>query len=368
MQKFFIGLVQALLLITVAVLVVFFVNDGMRGIARIAASSIPEKPLPDITWDASDKGELWFASYTPYDLDVMFAGMDASDQTVSKGILVLPENASTSQPVPAMVILNGSGGIKPGREMAYAQWLSENGIAGFVVDYYASRGIEPEDRYMKKVISVTEFDILADAFSALRKLRTHPLIEDDAIGVMGFSYGGMAARFALDDRIRQSVLGDEPGFTLHVDYYGPCFQDLGTEIVAGKNLLTLRGTEDASNNLNDCRMRETQLAALGVEVEKHVFEGVGHSWENLEPRAMKEDAPYIDGCEFVYSMSGVPFLNGEPIIDVNEESDRYDRVVQRMKSGNILKDCVKQGYIVGRDENAKQRSDSILLDYLARKF
>ncbi|MBK6583363.1 MAG: dienelactone hydrolase family protein [Gammaproteobacteria bacterium] len=68
----------------------------------------------------------------------------------------------------------------------------------------------------------------------------------------------------------------QPGFALHVDFYGPCFQDLASPALTGGPILTLRGTADASNDLVACARREQQLRDAGIEVQTHIYEGAGH--------------------------------------------------------------------------------------------
>ena len=60
------------------------------------------------------------------------------------GTLVLPAGAAAR--MPAMVIAHGSGGILPGREEAWAGRLNGLGIATFVVDSFAPRGLSSTAR------------------------------------------------------------------------------------------------------------------------------------------------------------------------------------------------------------------------------
>ena len=104
-----------------------------------------------------------------------------------------PAGASAAQPVPAMVILPGSGGISPGREEEYAKLLNRHGIAAFIVEYYEPRGMTSDFSYMLRSGSVTEFDIVTDAYSALKLLSTSPAIDPKRIGLVGHSEGGIIA-------------------------------------------------------------------------------------------------------------------------------------------------------------------------------
>jgi dienelactone hydrolase len=338
---------------------------GAAGVVAAALPDFPDLPEPVASLAATSAGEIYFASSTPYDLDVILRDMSHAIPTTGVGTLSLPAGASPENPVPAMVLLHGSGGIRPGRERAYAELLNEAGYAAFVVDYYVPRGIRPDHDYMLKVLSVTEFDAISDAYAALALLATHPAIDGSRIGLAGFSYGGMATRFAMDERIRQALAPQLPGFAAFVDVYGPCFQVLGTKQTNGAPLLTLRGSEDASNDLEACARRENELRELGVAVESHVYEGAGHAWESDLPRRMIDEAPYVSGCEVVYDEDGRSSIDGQGIVQVPVETPRAERVAVRMASGGPMRDCVKSGYVIGSDRETQRKANTALLAFLA---
>ncbi len=292
--------------------------------------------------------------------------MEHAIPTTGQGTLYLPAQASATTPVPAMVLLHGSGGLSPGREHRMGRWFSEHGVAAFVVDYYLPRGMGDESNYMLRVVSVTEFDALADAYGALRLLSRHPAIDPERIGVIGFSYGGMAVRIAMDERVRRALAPELPGFAAFVDVYGPCFQDLDTPATNGAPLLTLRGTEDASNDLAACREREDELRALGVAVEARVYEGAGHAWEVDVPRELMEDAPYLSGCTVRYDERGRSWVGDRAVVDVPVDTSRAERVVLRLASGDVMFDCVKSGYLIGRDDATRARAEAHILAFLER--
>lgn len=341
---------------------------GAAGLMGVALPEFPELPPPTLELTDERGGEIYFATGTPTDLDVILDGAPGSLVTTGIGTLFVPPEASAQSPVPAMVVLHGSGGISPGREMEYGKLLSENGIAAFVVDYYSPRGITDDTPYLLRVMTVTEFDVIVDAYASMQLLATHPAIDGDRIGAMGFSYGGMAARFAMDERVRSALAPGRRGFAVFVDYYGPCFQNLGTQRTNGAPLLTLRGTEDKSNDLEACALREEELRALGVSVESHIYQGAGHAWEVDTERKLFADSPYVAGCEVRYDAAGRSSVDGRPIIDMPLETGRAERIVARMNSGEPLRDCVKSGYVIGKDDETRAKSDATLLEFLGRVF
>ena len=329
--------------------------------------AFPHWPAPVTELAANANGEIYYQTATVFDLDVILNGMQGAVPTTGLGYLSVPKDASAEHRVPAMVILPGSGGISPGRESEYAKLLNQHGIAAFVVEYYEPRGMTKKYSYMLRAGTVTEFDLVTDAYSALKLLSTSPVIDPAKIGLMGFSYGGMATRHAMDSRIHAALAPQLLGFALHADFYGPCFQKLGTTKTNGAPLLTLRGTADNSNDLSACEIREKELAAIGVAVEHHTFEGAGHAWENSEPQHMN-DAPYLAGCEIDYDAQGYSSIGGVRLTHNDPETTRYERLAARLTSGAKFKTCLHHGYTVGRNEAATQGGYVALVTFLEKNF
>ena len=136
--------------------------------------------------------------------------------------------------------------------------------------------------------------------------------------------------------------------------YGSCFQKLGTKKTNGAPLLTLRGSEDASNDLEACAERENELKSLGVAVEAIVYDGAGHAWENTQPQFFSEQSLYIEGWEWSYDEKGVPLVDGERLVDYEQNATRAERNRARLRLGARLSDCVKYGYLIGRDEKTRR--------------
>lgn len=346
----------------------YWLNGGAAGLVRLALPEFPDFPPPLVTLESGQQGEIYFQTATPFDLDVVLGDMSLALPTTGVGTLLLPAGASPERPVPAMIVVHGSGGIAPGREMEYARLLNANGYAALVIDYYLPRGATADVNYMIRVLSITEFDAISDAYHALALLQTHPDLDASRIGIMGFSYGGMAARFAMDQRIAESLHASGPRFAVHVDYYGPCFQKLPAVAVTGAPLLTLRGTEDKSNDIEACALREQELRALGARVESLVYAGAGHAWEIARERRLSEDSPYVVGCEVSYDERGRSMSGAEYIVDIPLDTPRAERISVRLASSDVLRDCVQSGYVIGRDDATRAQSDAALLEFLAREL
>lgn len=330
------------------------------------ALPLPERSEPT-RLEAATQGEIVFDSRTPFDFDVLLQHLERVPVSSTKGFLFLPAKASEAEPAPAMVVLPGSGGVKLGHQMLYADLLVQHGYAALVIDYYESRGIDDDVvPYPVMVTNVTEFDVVTDAYAALRALAAHPAIDPERIGLMGFSYGGMATRLALDARLRAKLAPDVPAFAAHVDFYGPCFQDFGTTKTTGAPLLTLRGARDASNDLVACARDEERLRAAGSEVGSVIFPTAGHSWGSLWPRHTTPST-YVRGCVMAYDERGVASVRGKRMIADDAPIDRASRFALRTASGAFFEGCLEAGYTVGRDEEVHRAANAELVRFIDEK-
>lgn len=328
--------------------------------------AMPEKPsgLPEIasTLSAETAGTLGFPTRHAYDFSVVLTDYQSAEEMTGIGHLYLPENVEG--PVPAMIILHGSGGIKPGREHEYGELFAANGIAGFVVDYYSPRGATEDTPYFMKTMIASETDVLVDAYEALNFLAGHPGIDAQRVGVTGYSYGGMATRYALDDRVAKILSPQGNRFAAHADFYGPCHQVTGHSGTTGAAYLAVFGSQDDSIDPAVCETVHAEIEAAGSPTEVHIIEGAGHAWENDQPREEIPN-PYIRGCTFSFATdTGHFLLDGELLPYAEPGSSLSERMSIRAQLGAQVGNCLGQGYIVGRDDDADAEAKSILLRFL----
>lgn len=340
---------------------------GLPWTTKIDLPEFPQQPEPTTELSIDDSGMLYFHTKSPYDFSVLLNDYDNAKPTIGRGELFLPDNASIDKPVAALIILHGSGGIVKGREKEYAKLFAKQGIASLILDYYQPRGVTEKTPYLKKMLSSTEVDIIVDAYSALKLLATHPLIDARRIGVTGYSYGGMATRYTLDPRLRQIIAPDVPPFALHMDIYGPCHQTLGESRTTGGDYLAIFGDQDNSVDPQACERVQAMLRQAGTDVERYIIKGAGHAWENTKPRK-EYGNPYIKDCTFSFHpQTGHLLVNNKPAKSAGQNATRGERALIRTRIQIEAPECIKQGYIVGKDEASDRQAKSIMIDYLKRK-
>lgn len=347
---------------------------GENGTALAERQTLPLPPFPDLppaqtTLRADQDGEIYFPIKSPYDFSRVLNGYDSLPETSGKGTLIMPNGASADTPVPVVVILHGSGGIAKGREFEYAELFAENGIASFVLDYYAPRGVTADTPYVMKTMITTEVDIMSDAYSALKVLGTHPAIDANRIGVTGYSYGGMATRYVLDDRLKTIMAPNVPPFALHMDIYGPCHQTLGHTGTTGAPYLAIQGDADNTIDTELCQVVYRDLEVGGSSVESHVIAGAGHGWENAAPQT-EFPGGFVHGCKFSFDSERGTFLVDGKKSRFQPEPDmtRNERAYVRSTLGELVGGCVGQGYTVGNNPEADAKSKAWQLDFMKRVF
>lgn len=333
----------------------------------ITLLAFPDLPEPPSSLSETDAGQLTFPTSSPYDFEVLLNDPDAALPTTGLGDLTLPEGASAAAPVPAMVILHGSGGITEGREQRYVDLFASLGVAAFVVDYYTPRGVTAETPYGMKTMAATEVDVIADAYAALSFLQGHPAIDPERIGVIGFSYGGMATRYTMDDRLKDLLAPDAPGFALHIDTYGPCHQDTGHWGVTGAPYLAVYGDNDNSVDPAACAVVQERLRENGAPVEVLIIEGAGHAWENSAPQVMGT-YPYIRGCTFSYDPEGRFTINGELAPAAPMGAGRQERAQYRAGLAAMVDGCIGIGYLIGSDPDTDAKAKAAMTDFMRRHF
>ena len=344
-------------------------DTASQAAPELPLPSFPDYPAATTKLSADDSGTIYYPIKSPYDFSRVLNGYENLDTHTGIATLTLPKGASADSPVPAVVIIHGSGGIKTGREDRYATLFAENGIASFVIDYYAPRGVQDDTIYQMKTMIATEVDVISDAYSALNVLGTHPAIDATRIGVTGYSYGGMATRYVMDDRIKNIMAPDVPAFALHMDIYGPCHQTTGHSGTTGAPYLAIHGDNDNSVDPALCQEVYKDLEAAGTSVESHVMPGAGHAWENATPRAIFEEGSYVRGCKFTWDPETGAFLvDGEAGFQPAPDMTRPQRAMVRAGLGELAGKCVGQGYLVGSDPKTDKASKAIQIDFMKRVF
>jgi len=161
--------------------------------------------------------------------------------------------------LPAVILLHGSAGPSE-REGGYAGPLNEAGFVTLELDQWSPRGLAGGAEGRPRTVAET----LPDLYGARAWLAAHPRVDAKRIGVIGFSFGAVAAMLAATRARNHPFLGDDH-FAALMPVYPIChlynrvrgfeFADL-----VDAPVLIVTGALDAYDN--DPTAGETLVAAL----------------------------------------------------------------------------------------------------------
>ncbi len=249
---------------------------ALSSVILLGACQTASKP-PIASLTGTESGSVSFQSSTPYDFVDAIDG--SAPSAVVSGSLRFPEGASADQPVAAVVISHGSGGV--GRQTTeFSGMLLKEGYATFVVDSYGPRGVA---KTVKDQSRVSSQSMLADAFAALRLLSSDPRIDADRIGLLGFSKGGIVALYSGFEQIRGWYAEGSEKFAAHAAYYPFCGSTIPDLTLTGAPSLMLLGEQDNYTPAAPCLTLQEKADPANVTLRSVVYEGAQHGFDTTSP-------------------------------------------------------------------------------------
>ena len=240
----------------------------------------------------------YFGAEPVPELTIRYLAFPSSAQgrriTVS-GRLQMPLQEASSAPLPAVIIMHGTGGVSL-RGSYYAIALNRAGIATLEVDQWGARGLSGGAEGRPKTV----YETLPDVFGAQDLLANTKGIDARRIGVLGFSWGGVAAMLASTQRYQDEY--GHPGGPLlaaAMSFYPVCW---GYGRVPGYEVDTMRaiplrivaaGEDDYDEGAAPCETLVKQALPLEARAKASlkIYPGVGHAFDGFSPVSQHPD-PY----------------------------------------------------------------------------
>jgi dienelactone hydrolase len=295
-------------------------------------------------------GKIHFESVTPTGYFEL-ARRTATQKAVVFGTLLLP--AQPAGRVPAMVIAHGSGGVSDPREFWWARQFVGLGVAAFVVDSFAPRNIHQTATDQGQLSTAAN---VADALSALRLLATHPRIDPERIGIMGFSKGGQAAIYAALEPFRRAMVGDATRFALHVPLYPYCNDWMVSERTTGAPMLFLLGGRDDYTPAEPCRKYAEWFKSKGAAATVIVYRDAYHGFDTIgSPVSL---AHVVTGRK----------CDGQLDLDRFKVTVRTTGQDITATARDYFRGCMGKGAMVGGDDEAKRRAPADVKAFVKSTF
>jgi dienelactone hydrolase len=254
------------------------------------------------------------------------------------GVLRLPEG---SGPVPAAVVTHGCSG-PTGAETYWAGSLPQLGIATFVVNSFAGRGIS---RVCSGQQTISMASMLTDVYRARDLLAAHPRIDPARIAVMGFSFGGRTALWASHPRFKQRYGPGSSRFAAYLVFYPTsCHIRLADEDRVGDAPIRIfHGAADDATIIGRCKDYVARLRNAGKDVALFEYAGAKHWFDNadLANRQTATGGVNFSNCTFlerddkiIDAATGELAGMGSPCV-VSEGSFGYHPEAHRQASADV---------------------------------
>jgi dienelactone hydrolase len=264
------------------------------------------------------------------------------------GDLTLPAGASGR--VPAVIVLHSCSGVDPSVH-AWAGELNRMGYAALVVDSFTGRGVK---EVCTGRTSVNAGSRLADVFRAQELLATHPQIDPNRIGVLGFSHGGWIALWASQDIYQRIFMrGTAAPLAAYAAFYPiGCNARLMNEAdMDGGPVRIFHGTADDWTAIDDCREWAARRRAAGRNVSVVEYPGAMHGFDvaAFDPPRRLANVVNPSRCK------------------MSQQTDRTF-VEADGKTFSGASPCVTRGASVGYDARAHQQAIADVKAFLAEAF
>jgi dienelactone hydrolase len=319
------------------------------------AGSITTNEPPVATLADGRTGTIAFEALTPKSSRELVSGK-TTEKLVIAGVLSLPASDMAGSPnakLPAMVVVHGSSGVLQ-NDWDWAKRLNDVGVATFVIDNFTGRGVKETATDQSRLSPAAD---AAGTLAALRLLATHPAIDPNRIGVIGFSRGGSAAINSALEPIRHAVIDDNLRFAAHVALYPGCAVPFMSAHLDGSPILMLLGGKDDYTPASFCLAYADKLRAKGASLQVTVYPSANHAFDSQTPSHFNPRPTTLRNC------------HGE--IDLDDgvfTVQTGDQTLRGAAAAAELKRCAERGVTVGGDPEAREKAPNDVANFLKPIF
>ncbi len=195
-----------------------------------------------------------------------------------RGMAVYEALPAGTQRCPGIVVIQHAPGVDRFLH-AMVERLAEAGYAAVAPDLY--HRLDPARDAMERFKLLKDREVEADVNSTVDYMRTHPRIDREQLGIIGFCMGGRVVYLmaAVNDHFKAAVA-----------YYGasitvPWGEDVNAPFARsadiGCPLMFHFGAEDTNPSPRDMQTIDAELTRLAKPHEFHSYPGAGHAFMNF---------------------------------------------------------------------------------------
>lgn len=306
--------------------------------------------------ERTENGEHFFLTYTPDTISQIYRDDWRIRPRKISGELTLPPGDG---PFPAVILYHGHyhpDDLAPWYDELVLQLLRAD-IATFVVDSFSGRKITGTAFFEARLSRAAR---LTDIFQALNMLASLPEIDENRIGISGYSIGGTAAILATGQRLNKTSLARGRRFAAVLPVYPNCQVRFRSPDFTGVPMLLLLAGDDDYSPPGFCQEYAADLAAEGHDVSFKQYASVRHGWINDKVASDCEDCMTFRDCGYMY------------IEDNGHESALDGEVTTlfgwREYIETVYRSCGTIGVILRADEKARQDTLATTVAFFREKL
>jgi dienelactone hydrolase len=185
---------------------------------------------------------------------------------------------------------------------------------------------------------------------------THPKVDKQRIGVIGFSKGGQVALYTALEPFRRAVIDDQTRFAVHVPLYPYCNDWYVSEHVTGAPMLMLLGGRDDYTPPGPCQEYAQWFKSKGAEVDVIVYANAYHGFDSLRAPIHAKNVVTGRGCNARVDLDRFA-------VTIRATGEDITRSVAAYARG-----CVGKGAVVGGDSEGRRKSPEDVKAFLKKVF
>ena len=246
--------------------------------------------------ERTENGEHLFLTFTPSTISQIYRDDWRIRPRKISGELNLPPGEG---PFPAVILYHGHyhpDDLKPWFKELVPRLLEAN-IATFVLDSFTGRKITNTTYFEARLSRAAR---LTDAFQALNMLAKLDEIDENRIGISGYSVGGTTAMLAADVRMNETSLAKGRSFAAILPVYPSCqVRFRNSELTSASILMLLAGDDDYSPSAF-CEEFIEEMSEAGFDVKMQKYANIQHGWINEKGSTDCEDCMTFKDCGRMY--------------------------------------------------------------------
>lgn len=244
----------------------------------------------------TEEGEHFFLTFTPSTISQIYRDDWRIRPRKISGELNLPPGDG---PFPAVILYHGHyhvEDLEPWLKQLVPQLINA-GIATFVIDSFTGRKISNTAYFEARLSRAAR---LTDVFQALNFLAKLDEIDEERIGISGYSFGGTTAMLGANLRINETSLAKGRSFAAILPVYPSCQVRFRINELTGASMLILAAGDDDYSPAAFCEEYVEEVATAGFEVKIKTYDDIQHGWINEKDSTDCEDCMTFKDCGLMY--------------------------------------------------------------------